>query len=61
MEQMLYFKFQKSEFKQSHFLGFLHFSFQSRNVSIASTLRGQSSALASNDAVQSYSQILSSV
>src|SRR5262249_19558990 len=33
----------------------------SRFFSIASTLRGQSSALAINDAVQSYSQIVSSV
>jgi len=33
----------------------------SRFFSIASALRGQSNTLASNDAVQSYSQILSSV
>src|SRR5215471_7005882 len=46
-----------SEKKKSDFSNFSG----SRFFSIASTLRGQSSALASNDAVQSYSQIVSSV
>jgi hypothetical protein len=41
-------------------LDFSNFS-GSRFFSVASTLQGQSSVLASNDAVQSYSQIVSSV